>query len=104
MRKLGVVVFLSALTILITLLPRMRASLTLNAAPASDNRSASAGDTNNSRAVRPQSTRPDIQSRKILRNRPIAFEPNHGQTARQVEYLAHNGRFALFLTRDDAVL
>jgi hypothetical protein len=36
--------------------------------------------------------------------RPLSFEPNRGQTAPQVEYLAHNGPFALFLTADDTVL
>jgi hypothetical protein len=35
---------------------------------------------------------------------PLFFEPNHGQTARQVKFLAHGAGYGLFLTNDEAVL
>ena len=34
---------------------------------------------------------------------PLAFEPNRGQTASQVKFLAHGPDFTLFLTGPDAV-
>lgn len=35
---------------------------------------------------------------------PLYFEPNQGQTAPQVKFLAHGAGYGLFLTADDAVL
>lgn len=37
-------------------------------------------------------------------NLPLAFEPNQGQTAAQVKFLARRAGATLFLTRDEAVL
>ncbi len=37
-------------------------------------------------------------------SRPIAFEPNRGQTDRRVEFLARGAGYSLFLTGDEAVL
>jgi hypothetical protein len=35
---------------------------------------------------------------------PISFEENQGQTAREVRYVAHGGRYELFLTPQEAVI
>jgi len=35
---------------------------------------------------------------------PLVFEPNQGQTAPQVKYLAHGAGYGLFLTADETVL
>ena len=35
---------------------------------------------------------------------PLFFEPNQGQTAPQVKFLAHGAHYGLFLTADEAVL
>jgi hypothetical protein len=35
---------------------------------------------------------------------PLFFEPNQGQTAPQVKFLAHGAGYGLFLTGDEAVL
>jgi hypothetical protein len=43
-------------------------------------------------------------SRLLSIRRPLNFEVNRGQTARQVKYLAHSRDMALFLTADDTVL
>jgi hypothetical protein len=46
------------------------------------------------------------QARKIVRygNLPLAFEPNQGQTDGRVSFLARGPGYALFLTRQEAVL
>ena len=41
---------------------------------------------------------------KVLGRAPLAFEPNLGQSDPQVRYLARGAGYALFLTRDEAVL
>ncbi len=43
-------------------------------------------------------------SKLLSIRRPLNFEPNRGQTAREVRYLAHSGDMALFLTANDTVL
>jgi len=48
-------------------------------------------------AVEPSTT-------KVLGRAPLAFEPNLGQSDPQVRYLARGAGYALFLTRDEAVL
>jgi hypothetical protein len=36
--------------------------------------------------------------------RPISFEPNRGQTDRQVDFLAHGASYNLFLSHAEAVM
>src|SRR5256712_9485241 len=45
-----------------------------------------------------------VQSQTSLSRLPLIFEPNHGQTASQVQFLAHGAGHGLFLTGDGAVL
>ncbi|HVX12138.1 MAG TPA: NF038129 family PEP-CTERM protein [Pirellulales bacterium] len=45
-------------------------------------------------------TQPEISYGQI----PLGFEPNEGQTASQVQYLAQGSGYSLFLTSNDAVL
>jgi Beta-propeller repeat len=45
-------------------------------------------------------TRPSSKSLSL----PLFFEPNQGQTAPQVKFLAHGAGYGLFLTADEAVL
>jgi hypothetical protein len=54
------------------------------------------------------STEPISAARKPLPLKslslPLVFEPNQGQTAPQVKYLAHGAGYGLFLTADETVL
>jgi hypothetical protein len=46
----------------------------------------------------------DSQWREAYGNLPLSFEENRGQTAREVRYVAHGGRYELFLTSQEAVV
>jgi hypothetical protein len=46
----------------------------------------------------------ETSTAKVLGRAPLAFEPNLGQSDPQVRYLARGAGYALFLTRDEAVL
>src|SRR5213593_4436299 len=45
-----------------------------------------------------------VQSQTSLSRLPLIFEPNHGQTASQVQFLAHGAGHGLFLMGDGAEL
>src|SRR5439155_23763237 len=45
-----------------------------------------------------------VPSQTSLASLPLIFEPNQGQTAPQVQFLAHGAGHGLFLTGDGAVL
>ena len=49
-------------------------------------------------------TAASTQMRQAYGQTPISFEANVGQTASQVQYFAHGGGYALYLTADSAVL
>src|SRR5215203_4574327 len=46
----------------------------------------------------------ETSAAKVLGRAPLAFEPNLGQSGPEVRYLARGAGYALFLTRDEAVL
>jgi hypothetical protein len=46
----------------------------------------------------------ETSTAKVLGRAPLAFEPNLGQSDPQVRYLTRGAGYALFLTRDEAVL
>jgi hypothetical protein len=46
----------------------------------------------------------DSQWREAYGNLPLSFEENVGQTARDVRYVAHGGRYELLLTSQEAVV
>lgn len=46
----------------------------------------------------------EVPAASVLGRSPLAFEPNLGQSDPQVRYLARGAGYALFLTRDEAVL
>jgi hypothetical protein len=60
------------------------------------------------KASRPTSIGPSSAAHKTLPlnslSLPLVFEPNQGQTAPQVKYLAHGAGYGLFLTADETVL
>ena len=60
------------------------------------------------KASRPASIGPVSAAHKTLPlnslSLPLVFEPNQGQTAPQVKYLAHGAGYGLFLTADETVL
>ena len=45
-----------------------------------------------------------LPAKAFLSSLPLFFEPNRGQTAPQVKFLAHGSGYGLFLTADEAVL
>jgi hypothetical protein len=60
-----------------------------------------------STAVHAAKAAPQTRAVKLAANAlslPLFFEPNQGQTASQVKFLAHGAGYGLFLTADEAVL
>jgi hypothetical protein len=55
-------------------------------------------------AAKPSRAKQDSQWREAYGNLPLSFEENMGQTARDVRYVAHGGRYELFLTSQEAVV
>jgi hypothetical protein len=53
---------------------------------------------------RPAAARNQSASRPTLRQAPLTFEPNRGQTDTHVQWVARGPQYALFLTGHDAVL
>ena len=62
-----------------------------------------AGTTADAAAKRSQAKQ-DSEWREAYGNLPLSFEENMGQTAREVRYVAHGGRYELFLTSQEAVV
>ncbi len=52
----------------------------------------------------PLSKKPSSQPRISFVNLPLSFEPNQGQTAGEVDFLARGRGYTLFLTPTEAVL
>lgn len=61
------------------------------------------GSTTRANRIRP-STRLPARVAKVYGGLPLAFEPNVGQTASPVRFLARGRGYALFLTGDSAVI
>jgi Beta-propeller repeat len=55
-------------------------------------------------ATKPVATKENSGWAKAYGRLPMSFEENQGQTAREVRYVAHGGRYELFLTPQEAVM
>jgi hypothetical protein len=69
------------------------------------------GNTGNSRsmtaakrATKPVAIKDNSKWAEAYGRLPMTFEENQGQTAREVRFVAHGGRYELFLTPQEAVM
>lgn len=54
--------------------------------------------------AKPMAARDNLRWAEAYGKLPMSFEENQGQTAREVRYVAHGGRYELFLTPQEAVI
>jgi len=54
--------------------------------------------------VKPLAAQDNLRWAEAYGRLPMSFEENQGQTAREVRYVAHGGRYELFLTPQEAVI
>jgi hypothetical protein len=55
-------------------------------------------------AAKPEGAKENPSRAEAYGKLPLSFEENTGQTAREVRYVAHGGRYELFLTSQEAVV